>query len=48
VHFHASNVRNVIALFSSSGGTSMDLRKSVPGHITLNLCLCIPWDLRVM
>jgi hypothetical protein len=33
--------------FSCSGGTSTDLTKTVPGHIKLNLCFCIQWDVWV-
>jgi hypothetical protein len=47
VHSSASGTRNVIALFSSSGGSSTDLTKSAPGHVTLKLCFCIWWDMQV-
>jgi hypothetical protein len=48
VHSGASGVRNVDTLFfvlGSSGGVSI---KSVMGHVMLNLCFFIRWDLQVL
>jgi hypothetical protein len=47
VHSSASGARNVDALFSCSGGTGTDSIKIVLGHVTLNFCFCILWDMRV-
>jgi hypothetical protein len=47
VHSDAPGARNGNALFSYSGGTGIDMTKSAPGHITLNLCFCIRLDLWV-
>jgi hypothetical protein len=47
VHYSASGVRNVDALFLCSGGTGTDSIKIVLGHVTLNFCFCILWDMRV-
>jgi hypothetical protein len=33
--------------FSCLGGTNMDSTKNALGHIMLNTCFCIRWDLRV-
>jgi hypothetical protein len=38
VHYGASRVRNVDALFFCSCGTSTDSTKSALGHVTPNLC----------
>jgi hypothetical protein len=45
VHSGVSSARNVIALFSCSGGTGMDSTNIGPEHITMNLCFCIRQDL---
>jgi hypothetical protein len=47
VHSGASEARNGNAQFSYSGGIGMDSTKNVLGHVTLNLCFCIRWDLQV-
>jgi hypothetical protein len=47
VHSGASGARNIVALFSWSGGTSTDSTKCTPGHVTPNLCCCIPRNLRI-
>jgi hypothetical protein len=47
MHSGASEARKVDALFFMLSGTGVDLIKSALGHITLNLCFCIRWDLWV-
>jgi hypothetical protein len=47
VHSGASGARNVNTLFFMLSGTSTDLTKGVLGHITLNFCFYIHWDLWV-
>jgi hypothetical protein len=47
VHSDASVMRNVIRLFSCSSGTGTDSTKSMPTHVTSNLCFSNRWDLRV-
>jgi hypothetical protein len=47
VHSYAFRARYIDTLFSCSGGTSIDFTKSALGHVMLNLCFCILWDLRV-
>jgi hypothetical protein len=41
VHSDASGPQNVNALFLCSCGTSMDLTKSAPRHVMVNMCFCI-------
>jgi hypothetical protein len=43
-----SGCERSIHYFSSSGVPRAVSIKSVSGHVTLNLCFCIRWDLRVM
>jgi hypothetical protein len=47
VHSGASGARNVDALFFVIGSADAVSIKSTVGHVTLNLCCCIRWDLRV-
>jgi hypothetical protein len=47
VYSGAPGARNVNTLFSCSDGPGAVSTKSVLGHVTLNLCFCIHWDLRV-
>jgi hypothetical protein len=47
LHFGASGPRNIIALFSWSGGPSAVFINSAPGHVTPNLSFFIRSDLRV-
>jgi hypothetical protein len=47
VYSSASGARNVDALFSCSGWPGASSFKSMSGHITLNLCFCILWDMWV-
>jgi hypothetical protein len=47
VHSGASGKQNVNVLFFMLGGTDTDSIKSVSGHVTLNLCFCIWWDMQV-
>jgi hypothetical protein len=46
VHFGVFEARNVDPLFSRSGAPSAISIKGALGHITLNLCFCIWWDIR--
>jgi hypothetical protein len=46
-HSGASGARNIDTLYSNSGGTGKDMRKSALGEVTPNLCFRIRWDLRV-
>jgi hypothetical protein len=43
----ASRARNGNTLFLCSGGLCVVSIKSVSGHVMLNFCVCIRWDLRV-
>jgi hypothetical protein len=47
VHSGATEVQIIDTQFSCSGGTGTDLMKSSSGHVMLNLCFCISWDLWV-
>jgi hypothetical protein len=47
VHSGASGVRNVKALISGPGGPDAVSIKSVPVHVTVNLCFYIQCDLLV-
>jgi hypothetical protein len=47
MHSRAFGERNVDALYFVLEWLSAVSVKSVPGHVTLNLCFCIRWDLRV-
>jgi hypothetical protein len=43
----AAGPRNIVTLSFFSDGTGTVSTKSTPGHVTVNLCFCIRWDLRV-
>jgi hypothetical protein len=47
VHSGACGLQNIDALFFSLGWTRCCFYKNVHGHIALNLCFCIRWDLWV-
>jgi hypothetical protein len=47
MHSGASGERNIDILFSCSGGSGTDLRKSGTRHVMLNFSFCIRWDLHV-
>jgi hypothetical protein len=44
VNFGVSVARNIDTLFFMYGPGAVS-KKSIPGHIMLNLCFCIRWDL---
>jgi hypothetical protein len=46
-HVVHSGCKTVTHYFSYSGGTSAQSTKNASGHVTLNLCFCIRWDLRI-
>jgi hypothetical protein len=48
VHFNVSEAPKVYALFSCLGRVGSGSTKSAPGHISLNLFLCIRLDLWIM
>jgi hypothetical protein len=48
VNSGASEVRNINALFFMLRWDRYGFDKKHAGHVTLNLCFCIRWDLRVM
>jgi hypothetical protein len=47
VHSGASEARNVDTQFFMLGWDGTDSTKIVMGHVTLNFCFCIRWDLHV-
>jgi hypothetical protein len=47
VHSGVSKAQHVDALFFMLGWDCTDSTQSFPGQVTLNLCFCVPWDLRV-
>jgi hypothetical protein len=47
VHLGASRPRNIDALFFMLGWDRYRFDKNTPGHIMMNLCFCIWWDLWV-
>jgi hypothetical protein len=47
VHSDASGHKTSTHYFSCSGGTSTDSRKNLLGHVTMNNCFCMQWDLWV-
>jgi hypothetical protein len=46
VDYGAFGARNIDAQFSCSSGLGAVSIKRMLGHVTLNLCFCIRWDLR--
>jgi hypothetical protein len=48
VHSGASESYNVEVLFFMLGWGQYRFHKNAQGHVTLNMCFCIRWDLRVM
>jgi hypothetical protein len=47
VHSGASRHEISTHYFSCSGGPGAFFIESTPGHVMLNLCFCIRWNLRV-
>jgi hypothetical protein len=47
VHSSAYGARNVDAQFFLPVWDRYGQTKIAPGHVTMNLCFCIWWDLRV-
>jgi hypothetical protein len=48
VNSYVSDPQNITHYFLCSGWTGAVSIKSASGHVTLNLCFCIKWDLLVM
>jgi hypothetical protein len=48
VNSYVSDPQNIVHYFLCSGWTGAVSIKSASGHVTLNLCFCIKWDLLVM
>jgi hypothetical protein len=48
VHSGASRAQLIDVLFSCSGGTGSGSTKSALGHVIMELCSCIRWDLLVI
>jgi hypothetical protein len=47
VHSSVSGVRNIDTLFFILWWAQYRFQKSTQGHVTLNLCFCIRWDVRI-